>query len=133
MLEAATDIIVARSREHEAWGSVVVASIVAHVGLVALIVFMPTRDYGKDMPKTVMSISLGGAPGPRAGGMTPMGGKAVQEVAEAAAKPRAETPPAAKAPEMTLPSKDAKVRPKANPDVKPTEAASGRQVTTGDE
>src|SRR5260221_9632864 len=102
MIESATEVIVARAHDHESWTPGVAASVAAHAVLIAGLLFMPGRDFTKDLPKTVMSISLGGAPGPRAGGMTPMGGKAVQEVAEAAAKPRAETPPAAKAPEMTL-------------------------------
>jgi TonB family protein len=62
-----------------------------------------------------MSISLGGgAPGPMNGGMTTIGGKAVQEAPLPDAKKEAERPPAAKAPEMTLPK----------PNVKPTKAAA---------
>lgn len=135
MIEAATDVIIARARDHETWAPVVVLSIAAHVALVATVVLMPSRDVST-APKTVMSISLGGAPGPRAGGMTPMGGRAVQEVAPEAARPRAQTPPAIKAPSMTLPSKNARVRPRAQAETRPEVAsreAAGRKLTTGDE
>ena len=54
-------------------------------------------------PKTVMTISLGGAIGPRTEGMTQMGGRTVQEVTPEPQK-RAETPPAVKPPEMALPT-----------------------------
>ena len=130
MIEAATDVIVARSQMQEGWTPVVAVSIAAHVALVASIVLMPAQDFSDDVPRTVMTISLGGAPGPRAGGMTPIAGRAVQEVASAAAKPRAETPPAARAPEMILPSPDARRRPQ--PDATSRNAV-GRTPTQGDE
>ena len=43
---------------------------------------MPASWRGEtdEGPKTVMTISLAGAPGPRTGGMTQMGGRTVQEV-----------------------------------------------------
>src|SRR5262245_11108858 len=78
-----------------------------------------------------MTISLGGAPGPRAGGMTPMGGRAVQEVAPAEPARHAETAPAPKAPEMALPRENAR-RPQAKPKTSPQEA-TGRAPTTGAE
>src|SRR5215471_7295875 len=110
MIESATDVIVARSHAQESWTPVVVASVIAHALAVSTFIFMPAADF-HDAPKTVMTISLGGAPGPRAGGMTPMGGRAVQEVAPPEApKTRAEAPPATKAAEMTLPSKNARPR-----------------------
>lgn len=133
MNEAATAVIQARARDRESWSGVVVVSVLGHIALAAGIVWLPQREAKPEAPKTVMSISLGGAPGPRAGGMTPMGGRAVQQVAPPEVKPRAEAPPAAKPPAMTLPSKNA--RP-ARPDVKPavtSEAASGRRLTTGEE
>ena len=46
---------------------------------------------------TPMMISLGGAPGPQAGGMNTIADRATQAVAEPAAKPRVEPPPAPKA------------------------------------
>src|SRR5215510_9899460 len=106
MIEAATDVLIARSRVDESWTRVIVTSLIAHVAVVSAFILMPSVDLTKNVPKTVMTISLGGAPGPRAGGMSPIGGRTVQEVATEPAK-RAEAPPATKAPEMTLPSKNA--------------------------
>lgn len=62
-----------------------------------------------EAPSTVMTVSLGGAPGPRAGGMTPMGGRPAQEVAPAPVpvRPEPARAPAAKTPAMTVPVKEA--------------------------
>ena len=56
-------------------------SIVAHVVLLAGLAFIPTNWSGEaDEAETlVMTISLGGAPGAQSGGMTPIGGRPVQE------------------------------------------------------
>ena len=131
MIESATDVIVARARDHEGWIPVLVMSIAVHAAVVGAAVFMPSLHVASDAPKTVMTISLGGAPGPRAGGMTPMGGQPVQQVAPAA-KPQAATQPAQKAPAMTLPARNARVRELARVRVSAREA-SGRVPTTGDE
>ena len=132
MLEAATDVLIARSRVDETWTPVVVVSGAAHVLGAAAFIFAPPPDSSDDAPKTVMTISLGGAPGPRSGGMSPIGGRTVQEVATEAVKPRAEAPPAAKTPEMTLPSKTARTRQEARTDVTAPDPA-GRTTTKGAE
>src|SRR2546428_5324985 len=73
----------------------------------------PARFLGRESaaPRTVMTISLGGNAGADSGGMTQMGGRAVQVQTppEEAAKREAVRPPAAKAPEMVLPRRDVKV------------------------
>lgn len=133
MNEAVSDIIAARSKEPEGLQKMVALSIAAHVALVAGIMLAPEPDYTDDAPRTVMTISLGGAPGPRAGGMTPMAGRAVQAPAPAEVeRPRAVTPPAPKAPEMALPTKDARPRPQTRPE-NATREATGRTPTTGPE
>ena len=133
MIEAATDVLIARSRVQETWSPVVLASVAAHAAAVAALLFMPAADFSDDAPKTVMTISLGGAPGPRAGGMSPIGGRTVQEVAPPEAAPtRAEAPPATKAPEMTLPSKDARPRQETKTAAAAKEAV-GKTTTKGAE
>jgi TonB family protein len=132
MMEAATDVLIARSRVQETWMPVVSLSVLAHALGVAAMLFMPAADFSDDAPKTVMTISLGGAPGPRAGGMSAIGGRTVQEVAPDAAAPRAEAPPATKAPEMTLPSKNVRPRQEAKTQTAAKEAA-GRTPTRGAE
>ena len=133
MIEAVSDIIAARSQSSEGLRTMVLVSIAAHTIVVAGLLLTPRPDFSDDVPKTVMTISLGGAPGPRAGGMTPMGGRAVQAPTPAEPQPRqAETPPAPKAPEMTIPTKGARTKPQTRPSSAPQEA-SGRKPTTGPE
>jgi TonB family protein len=134
MIEAVSDIIAARSREPEGLNRMIALSVAAHVVVVAVLMFAPKPDFSDDAPRTVMTISLGGAPGPRSGGMTQMGGRAVQ-----AAQPlesrrsRAEPAPAPKAPEMSLPRPDARPRP---PQARPAQApqeSTARTPSTGPE
>ncbi len=101
-VETVTDIIVARSREPDRLKAMVMWSIVAHVGVVGLILFGP-HPQRNDAPRTVMTISLGGAPGPRAGGLTQTGGREVQAPPpEQPVKP-VEAPPPPARPAMTVP------------------------------
>ena len=133
MIEAVSDIIAARSREPEGLNRMVALSIAAHIVVIVLLAVTPQPDFSDDAPRTVMTISLGGAPGPRSGGMTPMGGRAVQAPPPVEpTRPRAETPPAPKAPEMALPTKDARTRPQARPTQAPRES-TGRTPSTGPE
>jgi outer membrane biosynthesis protein TonB len=104
---------VLRDRMHEPGGlqQMAVVSAIAHGAIVAFVIFAPGAWFGRgaDAPKTVMTISLGGGvPGPQNGGMTTIGGKAVQEAPPPEAKREAPRPPAAKTPEMTLPLPKAK-------------------------
>jgi len=133
MIETVSDVIAARSREPEGLARMVAVSIAAHVVAVGLVALAPQPDFSDDVPRTVMTISLGGAPGPRSGGMTPMGGRAVQAPAPPEpARPRAETPPAPKAPDMTLPTKDARPRPQPRRAQAPP-ASAARTPSTGAE
>ena len=125
-----TDIIVSRSQVSEDLNAMIVWSVAAHIALAAFIIFMPASWRGEidEGPKTVMTISLGGAPGPRNGGLTPMGGRAVQAPAPVEPVRRAETPPAPKPPEMALPTKNA--RPRPQPQQAPQDATA-RTPSTG--
>lgn len=92
-------------------------SAVGHALLIVAVLVAPSGLAGRkaDAERDVMTISLGGAPGPRAGGMTSMGGQPVQQVVPPEPKARPEPPraPAAKAPEMIEPT--AKPAPKKPP------------------
>src|SRR3954468_19725313 len=72
-----TDIIIARSQGAERLNTMIPWSIAAHIALFAFMVLMPASWRGAvdEGPRTVMTISLGGAPGPRNGGLTSMGGR----------------------------------------------------------
>ena len=114
-----TDIIVARQHQPEKLNAMVSASIAVHIAVAALLLFSPWGPADDALPRTVMTISLGGAPGPRAGGMTPMAGRAIPEPPPEPAKPVA-MPPPAKAPAMVLPSNE---RPRPQPRPQPSEEA----------
>jgi TonB family protein len=132
-MEAVADILTDRMRQPPGMNRTVVVSLLAHAVLLAAFVLMPSLAPPQESERQVMQISLGGAPGPRAGGMTPMGGRPVQAPApEEASRRAAVTAPAARTPEMTLPSERA--RPAAKTPVKtaPPEATS-RTPTRGAE
>ncbi|HVZ21892.1 MAG TPA: TonB family protein [Vicinamibacterales bacterium] len=130
MTEAVTDVIVARSRPSERLKPMVVWSVAAHAVFIAAVVFTSVRAI-QEQPREVMTISLGGAPGPRAGGMTQIGGRPIQALTPAKPPRLAEPAPAPKAPEMALPNPKAKPRVVPKPTQAPDQAPS-RRLTTGD-
>jgi len=129
MTETVTDIIVARSRQPDRLQTMVLWSTAGHVVVMAFLLLAGTGNV-QDRPQTVMTISLGGAPGPRTGGLTQMGARAVQEQAppEIPARPVL-TPPAPAPPKMTLPDPKAKPRPQPKPEKAPPESAAKRANT----
>jgi TonB family protein len=128
------DLLVARSREPEGLRPMVVGSVAAHIGLIAIFIYMPDAWRGEvnEPARTVMTISLGGASGPRAGGLTPMGGRTIQAPQPLEPVSRAETRPAVKPPDMALPRENARPRPRARPDRAPPDA-TGPTPTTAQE
>ena len=125
MNEATTDIIVARSRDVDRLSTMIVWSIAAHIVITAAVMLTP-RPRFEAPPKTVMMISLGGAPGPRTG-MTQMATSPVVEAPKAEPVKPVEAPPTPPAPKMTLPD------PKAKPQARPKETAresSPREAAT---
>src|ERR1700752_3281399 len=106
-----TDLIVALAQVDERVNAMLPWSVAAHVALFAFMVFMPASWRGAvdEGPRTVMTISLGGAPGPRNGGLTAMGGRTVQAPPPELVKKVVETPPAPKTPEMVLPTKNPRI------------------------
>jgi protein TonB len=135
-----TDVLRDRMDEPKGLDRMLAASFVAHMILVAAFVFAPGGwlDTRKEAPKTVMTISLGGGnEGPANGGMTSIGGRAVQEVKppDEPKRPDPVRPPAAKVPEMTVPVPN-KAPTKSPPPPKVAQApddARGRTPTRGAE
>ena len=115
----------------------VMLSVLAHGVLISTIVMMPEswRSPSVEPKATPMMITLGGAPGPQAGGMTTIADRAVQAVAPPEVKPKVEPPPAPKAPEMVAPAPLAKPAPKmpAKPVEKPADKSASKKPTTGTE
>ena len=135
MREAVSDILDLRAREAEGLSRMVVVSLAAHAVLLTVIWLMPAdwRSGGKPADNVVrMTISLGGSPGPNAGGMTQISGRPVQAVAPPEPR-RVETPPAPKAPEMVAPDTTARPRTVTKPVNKPVEKSTSRRPTTGEE
>jgi protein TonB len=135
MHEAVSEVLDLRTRESDGLSRMIVVSLAAHVALLVGVVLLPadwrtTREKAKSNP---MFISLGGAVGPNAGGMTQLSGRSVQAVAPPEPK-RIETPPAAKAPEMSVPDPKLTPTPRAPVKVdKPVDRAVSRKPTTGAE
>jgi protein TonB len=131
-MEPVTSILLDRAREDDNLRRMVVVSFALHVGIAAALIVGPAFRGGSEIDTTqpVMTISLGGAPGPRSGGLNPIGGRPVQTT-EPATKPEAVRPPAAKAPEMTMPAPNAKPSKTPQPKTAPKEA-SGQTPTRGE-
>ncbi len=127
MNSSATDVIVARSRDVDRLSTMLMWSVGAHVVITAIMVLTP-RSVTDTTPREVMTISLGGAPGPRTGGLTQMGARPVQAPEPPQPVKRAETAPAPPKPAMTLP--DPRAKPQQAPKNAPREAAS-KTATTG--
>src|SRR5262249_42349178 len=134
-----TDVLRDRMQQPDGLQRMLTVSVAAHLALAATLIVAPGGLLHRDTrPATVMTISLGGG-GERAenGGMTQMGGRPVQEVKppDEPVKREAIRPPAAKAPEMTMPLPNAKVTKTAPPPSKPVksapEEARGKTPTRG--
>jgi protein TonB len=131
-----TDILRDRMQEPPGFQRMVTLSIAAHVVVAAGIIFAPRGLIGhRESVREVMTISLsGGGEGPRTGGFTNIGGRPVQAVTPPDEPPKREAvrPPAAKPPDMTLPTKAATKTAAKAPDIKQApDQARGRTPTKG--
>jgi outer membrane biosynthesis protein TonB len=106
-MDAVSEVLIARSAGKGGLSSMLGASTVAHVVLVALFMFFPAAWLGVEntVPETVMQISLGGPVGPNDGGLNTLGARPVQQIAETKAAITPVRPPAATTPEMIEPTK----------------------------
>jgi TonB family protein len=130
MTEAVTDIIVARARQVDSLKPTVVWSVTAHVVVGVLVVVFAGRAVPEPAPN-VMTISLGGAPGPKTSGMTQAAGRTVQ-AEPPAERTRQTSAPQPKQPEMTLPDPRARNRPRPRAEQAPADATS-RTPSTGEQ
>ena len=138
MKESTTQVLIDRAQEPEGLGRMFTVSLAGHGVLCAFLLFMPD-SWGfrstEDPPEAVMTISLGGPPGPGEGGMTPIGGRPIQETLPLleAQRPQAVRPPAPEAPEMTVPEPTARRRASRTPATSAPPEARGRTPTRGEE
>jgi TonB family protein len=128
-MEAVTSVLLDRARHDAGLPRMVTASLVGHIALITVLVAVSAisgRTREPDL-RDVMTISLGGAPGPNAGGMTMMGSAArprVEAPPEPVKKPSPLIPPPTAAkPAMTLPTSTKPARTPAKP-VKPSAATA---------
>jgi TonB family protein len=86
-------------------------SVAGHLAIVAAVWLAPARS-SVETPRLVMTVNLGGAPGPRTGGMTETGGRAVPDTPVPPKPAPRPAPPPPSRPVATLPSpKAAPARP----------------------
>lgn len=133
-----TDVLRDRLQEPAGLRRMISASVAVHVALAAaLVVTGGGLPFRRDVPPTLMTISLSGSAGPENGGMTALGGRPVQAVTppDEAPKREAVRAPAAKTPDMTVPLPNAKpVKSTPGPTVKQApDEARGRTPTKGKE
>jgi outer membrane biosynthesis protein TonB len=138
--EIVSDVIAIRAHDPRGLSRMITWSFAIHVTGLVLVAVLPRTWLFRPAPQPrIMTISLGGTPGPRSTGMTPVGGRTVEEVAPEPKRPTPIAPAAPKPDVMTVPDK-APVKPK--PEAKTTETTlppsptprpptTGKQVTRG--
>jgi TonB family protein len=132
MQEAVSAVLHDRAQMTDRISRMFSISIGVHILLASALMLMPASWRSAQPDANVMTISLGGPAGADTGGMTAIADRAVQAVAKPDAK-IADTPPAAKAPEMVEPERIAKPTAKPRPVAKPDEASRTKAPTTGAE
>lgn len=130
-MDVVTQVLIDRSRTAEHISRAVVLSLVAHGMLLAGIALAP-KIWGthEDANAPVMTISLGGAPGP-VQGRNPISGKPIQEAVKDLPKTKVDIPPAAAKPEMVEPLKTARPVAKAPAKTAPEKSLHTPKPTTG--
>ncbi|MGD9904654.1 MAG: energy transducer TonB [Vicinamibacterales bacterium] len=131
-----SQVLAGRSVADDAVGRMLAASLAGHVVLFALVLLVPASwmSVQRAAPESVMTVTLGGPPGPQNGGRVAEGGRTVQQVAPPEVRPVPVRPPVAAAPEMVEPVKapPKKTPPKTPPPkVAPKVTAPAAKVTTG--
>ena len=133
-----SDVLRDRTQEPTGLQRMVAVSLLLHGAFVVGLLVAPKGLLSRaEAPRSVMTITLGGGgSGPQAGGLTSIGGKPVQVETppEEPVKREAVRPPAAKAPEMTVPVKNAKPLKAGSATVKQApDEARGKTPTKGSE
>jgi len=133
---SATDVIVARAsqgRVDDDLRGMLWWSAGGHVVLFA-VVLLWISNVGTQAPVEVMMVNLSaGVTGPRSGGQTQIGARAVQEAAPPDTRPAPITPPAPVQPPMTVPTETARPTPPRPRPERAPEQAPARRPSTGRE
>lgn len=115
-MDAVTEVLIDRSRQTDTVTRMVIVSLAAHAAIVTAVTLLPRQWASPRDNAPVMTISLGGAPGP-VQGHNPISAKPVQEAVPDTVKPKNDAPPALAKPEMIEPVKTA--RPETRTPAKP--------------
>jgi outer membrane biosynthesis protein TonB len=134
-MDAVSEVVVDRSKQADKVAQMVVVSLVAHAALIAAVTFVPTTGNAPAETSRVMTISLGGAPGP-VQGRNPISTRPTDVAVPETAKSTVSTTPAAKTPDMVEPLKTAPVAPKAavkteNKEARGRTPSQGAEVKVG--
>ena len=83
-MDAVSEVLTARMVKSDGLNTMLGWSVIAHVLMVAVVAFVPSDWWGTEnkAPEVIMQISLGGAVGPRDGGLATLGGRAIQQVTD---------------------------------------------------
>ncbi len=118
-MESTTDILRERAKGEDGLGRAYSVAAAGHVLFIAVMLFWPSGFWSSranERMAPVMTISLGGPPGPSQGGQTALAAQPVQEILpleEADEIPWVQ-PPATAPPEMAIPTPEASRRPEAD-------------------
>ena len=129
-----SQVLFERAGETDGLRRTLAVSVAVHAVAVAALLASPGMliERAEDEPVS-MSIRLGGPDGPGEGGLTPLGGRPIQQVIPLveARRPQWIQPPADTAPDVVVPVEDApRVEVKSEVETAPEEAR-GRQLTRG--
>jgi TonB family protein len=138
-MDAVSEVLVARAEKADGLSSMLGASAMAHLALVAVFVFVPAWWFGArtKAPETIMQISLGGPISEDKAGLTTVGGRAIQQAVPVETKRPIEPvrPPASKTPEMVEPTKTPPRKTQPNKveakDPRSTKPTKGAEVQKG--
>ena len=134
-MEPVTSVLVDRARDVQGLPRMITVSLAAHGALVIVLLLFPAlgRSRSAQDLQPVMTISLGGVPGPRAGGMTMMRqpSPGIATLPEPVKPEKIIKPPTARPPAMVLPEPATKpVKPTPRPPARPAlEAPPSAAIT----
>ncbi len=139
-MEPVTSVLIERLQDPPGLRWMLWSSVGLHMAAAVMLLIVPQVWSARpdSEPQKIMTLSLAGGPGPRAGGQAPLGGRPIQAAAPLP-EPRRPEPlraPAARTPDMTVPvpgSKTAARKPVESPVKIAPDEASGRTPTTGDQ
>jgi TonB family protein len=136
-MDAVSEVLIARRPQGDGLNSMLGASAAAHLVVLLLFVFLPSAWFGAEQqePETIMQISLGGPIGPDPAGLNVAGARPIQQVSQSPKAVEPVRPPAAKTPEMVLPTKAPPKKTTPNKveakDPRSTRPTKGAEVTKG--